>query len=507
MRLPLAETIAAMSVRVRPCLLALLLAGLPSGVALAQWDTFHGDNQRTGQAAVNFPSGNLQVLWKFTLGEHTWRYCKGASVWSASPVFGEVGGRTLVFIGAYDNNLYALEAVTGKVVWRFTTGCVINAAPVFAVVEGRPRVFVASTDRTFYCVDAATGSQLWAYETVPWTYTVGHSQPSSPLVTTLDGQQVVFIAFWNTDRRPVRAVQKGELLAFRADRRELLWRIQLSDSNLSTPSLLEVDGRAMLFLGSEDGQVRAVEARTGKQVWAQVTGHAIVASPLALKVAGQPVVYVGDWFGMVYCLSARDGRLLWSYKTGHAINSTAASAPVKGRPTIFIGSQDRSLHAIDARSSAGRWRFPTKKYIVSSPAIAAVEGKPAVFFSSLDNYLYAVDAATGSLVWRFQTGSMLWPYETRGASLWSSPAVAEVAGVPLLAFGGHDGYLYAFTARPGAAAAPSKTGPTLHRPGAAVLLPPLVGLLFLLAGAMALLRYRKPQASADLPSSVTSDNQ
>ncbi len=475
----------------------LLTVGLLAPAAQAQWDTFHGDNQRTGEVEVSFPSANLQLLWKFSLGEHTWRYCKGSSVWSASPVFGDVGGRTLLFIGAYDNNLYALDALTGKVVWRFTTGCVVNAAPAFARVGGRPLVFVASTDRTFYCIDAATGSQLWAYETVPWTYTVGNSQATSPLVATVDGEPFVYVGFWNSDRRPLRAVQKGELFRFRTDRRELVWRKELTQSNLSTPSFLEVDGRPTIFVGSEDGCIRAVDARSGKQVWQRVTGHVVVAAPLAVPVAGQPVIYVGDWFGMLNCLSARDGHFLWSYKTGHAVNSTASIAKAKGRLTVFVGSQDRSLHAVDARSSARRWTFPTAKYVVASPVVAQINRKPVVFFSSLDNYLYAVDADSGKAVWRFETGDMLWPYETRGSSLWSSPAVTEVAGLPLLVFGGHDGYLYAFVAKPEGAGAGGKARALIHRPQNPMLfLPPVIGLLLLVAG-FALLRRARTSTTAE----------
>ncbi len=66
--------------------------------AAAEWDTFHGDNERTGLTEVNFPSSDFQLLWKFTLGQHTWRYCQGASVWAASPVFGKVKGLSLIHI-------------------------------------------------------------------------------------------------------------------------------------------------------------------------------------------------------------------------------------------------------------------------------------------------------------------------------------------------------------------------------------------------------------------------
>jgi len=472
---------------------ALLLASTAAGGA--QWDTFHGDNRRTGRVDVNFPSADFQLLWKYQLSEHTYRYCKGASVWSASPIFGEAGGRTLLYIGAYDNNVYAFEPLTGTMAWRFTTGCVVNAALAYANVGGRPLVFAASTDRTFYCLDAANGSQLWAYETVPWSYTVGLSQAGSPLVAEVGGITQVFVTFWNTDRRPLRAAQSGEVFAFRADRRELLWRRQVTQGKLSAPAFLEVDRKPLLFIGCEDGTVRALDARSGKIVWEQVLGHAIIATPVAMELSGQPVVFVGDWWGMLNCLSARDGHVLWSYKTGHSINGAVAVGPVGGRPTVFVASFDRSVHAIDARSTEKRWQFRTRKYVCASPAMAKVQGRPALFIYSLDNNLYAVDAVNGKLLWRFETASMLWPYETRGVSLWSSPAVGEVEGQPLLVLGGHDGYLYAFTARAGSTAPDLTPARVRTIPRAALVVPPVIGSGLLLAGVALLWVKRKPGAA------------
>jgi len=68
------------------------------------------------------------------------------------PVVTTVEGRWMVITGAYDNNLYGLDAKTGKELWRFTAGGPLGAAPTFAMVGDRPTVFIAGSDRTLYAI-------------------------------------------------------------------------------------------------------------------------------------------------------------------------------------------------------------------------------------------------------------------------------------------------------------------------------------------------------------------
>lgn len=138
--------------------IALLAACTLAQAEPAGWVTFHGNFGRTGSSPVDFPTCAFGEAWTFDLGAHTWRYHKGTSVWSASPVVAPVKGRWMVIVGAYDNNLYGIDAETGEEIWRFTTGGPVAAAPTFAEVSGRPLVFAGSADRTLYAVDAETGA-------------------------------------------------------------------------------------------------------------------------------------------------------------------------------------------------------------------------------------------------------------------------------------------------------------------------------------------------------------
>ena len=462
---------------------------------MAAWPTFHADNSRSGAVPVDFEGPPFSRLWTFNLGPHTWRYCKGASVWSACAIAAPVGGKMRVFVGAYDHNVYCLDALTGKEIWRFTTGCIVNSAPVLAEIGGRPMVFVASADRCFYGLDARDGKRIWVFETYPWTYTVGESIAGSPLVAELDGRPTLFATMWNSDKRPLRTVQRGELFALDPATGEAHWRQEISTQPLTSPCWGEVDGRPRLFLGSRDGALYVLDPQNGKQLWSYVTDHTITATPVFTHIGGQPVVLVANHFGMLRCFSARTHHQLWRYKAGHEILSTLAVAKVAGEPRIFVGSSDRCVHAIHAKSSRNEWNFPTQKYIVASPAVASIAGRPSVFVNSLDNGLYVLDAETGCNITRFSSGDMLWPYETRGISPWSSPSVFRAEGKSVLLFPAHDGKLYAFThgslserqegdaeVKHWQAGSPQELSPPRLRPGLFFFLPPMVGGVLIAGG-------------------------
>lgn len=87
------------------------------------------------------------VLWKFRMGRGT----------LATPVFHQ----GFLYIGAADGVLYRLNAQRGREVWRFQTKHQI-AGSVCIVGD---RLYFGATDHHLYCLDVKTGFLLWAYRT------------------------------------------------------------------------------------------------------------------------------------------------------------------------------------------------------------------------------------------------------------------------------------------------------------------------------------------------------
>ncbi len=112
-----------------------------------------------------------QLKWKFkTCGEHRFsaKHLHGSQpatetmpdpldCYLSSPVV----WNGAVYFGSGDGNMYALEAATGALKWKFKTGDVVHASP--AIADGT--LFIGSWDSNFYALDAATGEEKWRFKT------------------------------------------------------------------------------------------------------------------------------------------------------------------------------------------------------------------------------------------------------------------------------------------------------------------------------------------------------
>ncbi len=66
-----------------------------------------------------------------------------------------------VYFGSGDGNIYALDAASGGLKWKFKTGNVVHASP--AIANGT--LFIGGFDTFFYALDATTGEEKWRYKT------------------------------------------------------------------------------------------------------------------------------------------------------------------------------------------------------------------------------------------------------------------------------------------------------------------------------------------------------
>ena len=78
-----------------------------------------------------------------------WSYPSGNYVYSSPAVANGV-----VYVGSYDNNLYALNATTGAELWQFTTGHLVESSP--AVANGV--LYVGSDDNHIYAFSETNNS-------------------------------------------------------------------------------------------------------------------------------------------------------------------------------------------------------------------------------------------------------------------------------------------------------------------------------------------------------------
>lgn len=300
-------------------------------------------------STVAFISGQgVLPVWEFTCEDEV----------RSSPTVAE----GILYVGCYDNNLYALETRTGRFIWKYATDGGIASSPCV----WQDMVFVGSEDRVFYAINARTGG-------LAWTCPTGERIRSSPRV---EYNQV----FFGSD--------DGYLYAVSAQSGRGTWKFQAIGPIRSSPAISD----DMVYFGSDDGHLYALDIQNGNMKWKYRTNRRVTSSP----AVDEGLVFVGSTDWNVYALDARSGWAVWRYRTNNAV----ISSPAISEGCLYIGSVDGNLYAIETKSGRLIWKFAAEGQITSSPAVA----KGAVYFGSVDEHVYSVDAKTGKLRWSFKTG-------------------------------------------------------------------------------------------------------
>ena len=314
--------------------------------ALANLRSARGARGTSVFAAQPVAGGTIVPNWRFSLEDE---------IRSSPTVHKEI-----VYVGAYDHNLYALDADDGSFLWKYAAEGGIASSP--CVYEGI--VFVGSVDRILYAVDASDGRIRWTCPTEGKIW-------SSP-------QAAFHHVFFGSDDRHLYAVN--------VDSGRIAWKFEAEGRVRSSPRI----GDDAIYVGCEAGVVYAVDTGGGA-LWRFRARRSVTSSPAVTD----EMVYVGSQDRYVYGLDARSGWLVWRYRTEGPI----ISSPTVGRGLVYIGSADGHLYALRAESGRLVWRYGTDGQVTSSPAL--LERK--VYFGSVDGGIYALDAEGGDLLWRYQT--------------------------------------------------------------------------------------------------------
>ena len=258
----------------------------------------------------------------------------------------------VVYVATEGGYLYAIDASSGRQMWRFHVGVLLSSPKVADGV-----VYVGSWDTHMYAVDSATGLLLWRYET-------GGEVNSSPTVE--DGT----VYFGSDD---------GYVYALDAATGALLWRYGTSGQVQSSPALS--DGVA--FVGSTDGNLYALDASTGNLVWLHKPEGNVFSSPTVAE-------------GVVYVISTG------GISPQNRINSLDGVRSLGGtRSSVSFDFPDDNLLALDAATGNLIWSFEVGPWTFSPPIVA--DGTVYIL-SSGD--VYALSAQTGELSWRYAVGDL-----------------------------------------------------------------------------------------------------
>ena len=223
-----------------------------------------------------------------------------------------------------------------------------------------------------------------------------------------------------------------------------------------------------VYIGGEDGVVRALDWTNGRQFWQAKTNASISARPaiIAKNSSGvvEDLVVVGDDDGIVMALRARDGKMLWRQRLDGPVGDGLAT--VNGARSLILvpvlsGALARGgLRALDARNGREVWRYPTDKTVfaaqIASPLVAQIAGKTRVFCVDDAGVVTALNAQTGgrsampnSYEWKVFVPPLPKTPADRAISFRIAPRLLSGSGLETLIIGGNDGGVRALDARNG----------------------------------------------------------
>ncbi len=267
----------------------------------------------------------------------------------------------MIYVGAYDNNVYALNAATGEFIWKYATdGGIVSKPAVF-----EKGIFFGSEDHRLHVISMLTGRIMWTY------FTNGPIR-SSPLIA----ERHVFIGSDDANMHVINASSGRGVLKFNAG------------SPVRSTPLVHREG---IYFGTEGGEFYCIDFQ-GKIKWQTRAKRAVTSSP----VIADDVVYFGSLDGMIYAVEAKTGWVIWRFRLNKGTISTCSVS----ENFLFTGAVDGSIYCIDIRSSKEVWRFDTEHQVTGSPTIY----KDSLYCGGVDGNVYCLEYRTGRLRWKFTTG-------------------------------------------------------------------------------------------------------
>ena len=185
-------------------------------------------------------------------GSLLWTYTTEDALWGTPTKDGEV-----VFLPGMDHSVYALNAQTGRLVWK--------TDPLGGSVAGNPtlnpdgQLYVGTFNNELLSLNSENGQIIWRMPAANWVWS-GPTQDGGTLyVGDLEGN------FYSVD----------------AETGTIVWKIQPDPDNESAivekPLVLD----DTVYFTSENGSLYAVDAANGNPLWSKEVGGKLYAGPQA----------------------------------------------------------------------------------------------------------------------------------------------------------------------------------------------------------------------------------
>ncbi len=272
----------------------------------------------------------------------------------------------------YKNKLY-VATENGKVTATDLRGNKIWSKVLNGSVESTPfisanRLYIVTKNGNFYSLKTNSGK-------VVWNKKVYGSLLFGAMPVIANGNIVIATSF-------------GRVYSFTKSGKEN-WNIDIENGIYSTPAFK----KNLIFVGAEDHNLYAIDAKKGKVEWKfQLDGRIVSSSPV---VSGNSLM-LGCYSGSFYSIDINKGEKLWNFKTGDSIFST----PSIKNNRVFVGSNDGYIYSFNISTGKKLWSYKTGNKNLSTPIAA---GKK--IFVSSGKKVYALSQVTGKKIWAYDFNS------------------------------------------------------------------------------------------------------
>ncbi|HYA70402.1 MAG TPA: PQQ-binding-like beta-propeller repeat protein [Thermoplasmata archaeon] len=284
--------------------------------------------------------------WKFT------GYNQTAGTWDPYSYGVDASGVPLLVFGTADpdSTVYALNAVTGKEVWRFQTynpgpydvgaGPVISPPGANGFADGV--VYVPNKYGIMYALDLTTGSEIWStnFNKIAGVTEGGRS------TAALDGTNLVF-------------GYNGGMFDLNAVTGAVVWQYRDSSHTevLSSPAIAGAPGEEVVVAGDIGGHVDVVSLATGSLLYSYATGGYITASPAISN--GNILIASSDQFLYDFAVGGgNDAQLprtaIVSPAMGATLTNPAGELSISGNASDTSGVAQVEV-AIQSAGPSGPW--------------------------------------------------------------------------------------------------------------------------------------------------------
>jgi outer membrane protein assembly factor BamB len=217
------------------------------------------------------------------------------------------------------------------------------------------------------------------------------------------------------------------------------WATNLYGAALDSP-IVYYDpalGETLDYIGTEHGDLIAVDAANGSIVWSRWLGAPLRDTPVVYDDS----IYVGTYdSSIIFALNATTGAVECSRPTtGQIESSPLVATPPGGVRTVYFGTLDNAsasgpLLAINAATCAVEWSFTDYATVAGSwaPLSYGIDatGQPLVLVGTddPDSTVYAVNAMTGVEAWRFTPSQPAGDYDVGAGATISAPGTNGFTG-------------------------------------------------------------------------------